>query len=238
MPISSWTKPRRVSAKVEWHPGELYPRVGFIVTNLSRPAERVVAFYNTRGTCEQWIQRGQGRDQVDAAVLQDVRRQCRAAPASCAGLQTRQFPAHAGNARANYGVIADELEGEADQDRREGGEPRPLCCLPDGRGRHRTANVRGDFAADRRTTAAATTSARVRRRSSRIQEHPTGGVPLMPGKMARFSPSTIVRAVQAAASHPRLASVLQQGRKTRIFTPVWGPSGESRLDMLRALLES
>jgi len=38
----SWTKPRRVIAKVEWHPGELYPRVGFIVTNLSRPAERVV----------------------------------------------------------------------------------------------------------------------------------------------------------------------------------------------------
>ena len=24
---------RRVVAKVEWHPGELYPRVGFIVTN-------------------------------------------------------------------------------------------------------------------------------------------------------------------------------------------------------------
>ena len=42
----SWSKPRRVVAKVEWHPGELYPRVGFIVTNLARPAERVVAFYN------------------------------------------------------------------------------------------------------------------------------------------------------------------------------------------------
>ena len=45
-------------AKVEWHPGELYPRVGFIVTNLSRPAERVVAFYNKRGTAEQWIKEG------------------------------------------------------------------------------------------------------------------------------------------------------------------------------------
>src|SRR5665647_3571848 len=39
-------------------PGELYPRVGFIVTNLSRPAERVVAFYNGRGTAEQWIKEG------------------------------------------------------------------------------------------------------------------------------------------------------------------------------------
>ena len=54
----SWKTPRRVVAKVEWHPGELYPRVGFIVTNLSRPAERVVAFYNGRGTAEQWIKEG------------------------------------------------------------------------------------------------------------------------------------------------------------------------------------
>jgi hypothetical protein len=56
----SWGKPRRVVAKVEWHPGELYPRVGFIVTNLARPAERVVAFYNQRGTAEQWIKEGKG----------------------------------------------------------------------------------------------------------------------------------------------------------------------------------
>ena len=54
----TWDKPRRVVAKVEWHPGELYPRVGFIVTNLSRPAERVVAFYNQRGTAEQYIKEG------------------------------------------------------------------------------------------------------------------------------------------------------------------------------------
>ena len=58
----SWTKPRRVVAKVEWHPGELYPRVGFIVTNMTRPAERVVAFYNQRGTAGQWI--GEGKRAV------------------------------------------------------------------------------------------------------------------------------------------------------------------------------
>ena len=50
--------PRRVVVKVEWHPGELHPRVGFIVTNLVRQAERVVAFYNQRGTAEQWIKEG------------------------------------------------------------------------------------------------------------------------------------------------------------------------------------
>jgi hypothetical protein len=54
----SWTRKRRVVAKVEWHPGELYPRVGFIVTNLTRPANRIVAFYNQRGTAEQWIKEG------------------------------------------------------------------------------------------------------------------------------------------------------------------------------------
>ncbi len=54
----SWGRKRRVVAKVEWHPGELYPRVGFIVTNLSRPAKRVVAFYNHRGTAEQYIKEG------------------------------------------------------------------------------------------------------------------------------------------------------------------------------------
>jgi Transposase DDE domain group 1 len=47
-----------VIAKVEWHPGEMYPRVGFIVTNMSQPAERVVAFYNKLGTSEQWIKEG------------------------------------------------------------------------------------------------------------------------------------------------------------------------------------
>jgi len=54
----SWSRSRRVVAKVEWHPGELLPRVGFIVTNLRRPAKKVVGFYNRRGTAEQWIKEG------------------------------------------------------------------------------------------------------------------------------------------------------------------------------------
>lgn len=45
-----WHHPRRVVAKVEWHRGELFPRVGFIVTNLSWRSKRVVRFYNGRGT--------------------------------------------------------------------------------------------------------------------------------------------------------------------------------------------
>lgn len=54
----SWNLPRRVVAKVEWHRGELLPRVGFIVTNLSLPPAGVVHFYNGRGIAEQWIKEG------------------------------------------------------------------------------------------------------------------------------------------------------------------------------------
>ncbi len=49
---------------MEWHPGELFPRVGLdplcgsSVTNLSRPAERVVVFYDQRGTAKQHIKAG------------------------------------------------------------------------------------------------------------------------------------------------------------------------------------
>jgi hypothetical protein len=55
---ASWEHPRRVVAKVEWHQRELFPRVGFIVTNLSAKPEGVVHFYNGRGTAEQWIKEG------------------------------------------------------------------------------------------------------------------------------------------------------------------------------------
>jgi hypothetical protein len=54
----SWQQSRRVVAKIEWHAGELFPRVGFIVTNLSWRSQNVVKFYNGRGTAEQWIKEG------------------------------------------------------------------------------------------------------------------------------------------------------------------------------------
>ena len=54
----SWDIPRRVVAEVEWHQGELFPRVGFVVTNLNLPPEGVTHYYNGRGTAEQWIKEG------------------------------------------------------------------------------------------------------------------------------------------------------------------------------------
>src|SRR5262245_7315936 len=55
---ASWSRPRRVIAKVEHHLGELFPRVGFIVTTLTGTNRAVVRFYNHRGTAEQWIKEG------------------------------------------------------------------------------------------------------------------------------------------------------------------------------------
>ena len=53
-----WQKARRVVAKVEWHPAELFPRVGFVVTNMAMGAHWVVRFYNRQGTAEQAIKEG------------------------------------------------------------------------------------------------------------------------------------------------------------------------------------
>jgi hypothetical protein len=47
---------RRVVAKVEFHCDELFPHVGFIVTNLGTSSRALVRFYNKRGTAEQWIE--------------------------------------------------------------------------------------------------------------------------------------------------------------------------------------
>ena len=87
---ASWSKLRRVIAKVEWHPGELYPRVGFIVTNMSRPAERVVAFYNKRGTAEQWIKEGKG-------AIKWTRLSCRTFAANAVRLQLHALAYNLGN---------------------------------------------------------------------------------------------------------------------------------------------
>ena len=105
----SWTKPRRVVAKVEWHPGELYPRVGFIVTNLARPVERLVAFYNHRDTCEQYIKEGKG-------AVKWTRLSCRSFAANAVRLQLHalaynlgNFKRDAGDAEDSGAVVADQL---------------------------------------------------------------------------------------------------------------------------------
>jgi hypothetical protein len=86
----SWNRPRHVVAKIEWHPGELYPNVGFIVTNLARSAEGVVAFYNKRGTCEQYIKEGKN-------AVKWTRLSCRTFAANAVRLQLHALAYNLGN---------------------------------------------------------------------------------------------------------------------------------------------
>jgi hypothetical protein len=122
------------------------------------------------------------RDQMDAAAMPLVRRQRRPPSASCAGLQSRQFPAHASNAGADQRRVAGEPEGKADQDRREDREPRPLCRFSDGRDRHSAKFVRRDFASDRRIAATSSTVNCVRPCMSPFRAEPMGGLRPNDGK--------------------------------------------------------
>jgi hypothetical protein len=97
-----WSRSRRVVAKVEWHPGELYPRVGFLVTNLCRPPERVVAFYNQRGTAEQWIKEGKN-------AVNWTRLSCRSMKANAVRLQLHALAYNLANFFRTL-VLPDEVE--------------------------------------------------------------------------------------------------------------------------------
>ena len=86
----SWNTGRRVVAKVEWHPGELLPQVGFLITNLSVPVERVFDFYNRRGTAEQWIKEGK-------YAIRWTRLSCRTFAANAVRLQLHALAYNLGN---------------------------------------------------------------------------------------------------------------------------------------------
>ena len=87
---ASWSRPRRVVAKVEWHLGELFPRVGFIITNLSYSSKKIVGFYNKRGTAEQWIKEGKG-------AIKWTRLSCRSFNANAVRLQLHALAYNLGN---------------------------------------------------------------------------------------------------------------------------------------------
>ena len=124
-------------------------------------------------------------DQMDPAVMPDLRRQCCPPPAPCAGLQPRQLHADAGNAKGGGAVVADQPSRETDQDRRQGCSPRALRQVPAGRGRGVAADVRGHPVTDR--PAARTTRARMRSQRHQMRQATTAEVCLDAVGAARFS---------------------------------------------------
>ncbi|MGO8784530.1 MAG: transposase [Syntrophobacteraceae bacterium] len=77
----SWDKPGRVVCKIEWHVGELFPRVGFIVTNSYLEAHKVITIYNGRAEIENRIKKGKNTlrwDKTNLAGRGDCRQSSKA----------------------------------------------------------------------------------------------------------------------------------------------------------------
>jgi hypothetical protein len=117
---ASWDRPRRVIAKVEHHLGELFPRVGFIVTTLTGTNRAVVQRARDGGAVDQ---KGQDRDPLDAALLPPVPSQRGAVAPRGHRLQPRQSLATAGLAARHPELDADEPATAAVQDRRAAHPP-------------------------------------------------------------------------------------------------------------------
>ena len=95
---ASWSKPRRVVAKVEHHQGELFPRVGFIVTNMRLPSRSLVRFLQQAWHGRAMDQRRQAGDSLDAAVVPSLPGKPSAAATRRSGLQPGQSLAATGTA--------------------------------------------------------------------------------------------------------------------------------------------
>ena len=138
-----------------------------------------------------------------------------------------QLPAHAGDARADQELVANEPEGETDQDRCEGRQPRPLRRIPNGRGRHPTAHVPGDSAAHCRTPAAAAACTGMRC-SMVMRSRATEGrsASRCPQKWPRSAPSAAVRGARIYGRRPRRQAVSsKRGNSAKIHPGlgfIWG----------------
>ena len=150
----SWTTPRRVVAKVEHHVGELFPRVGFIVTNLPLQNRAVVRFYNKRGTAEQWIKEGK-------QAAHWTRLSCHRFRANEVRLQLSVLAYNLGNLwrrlvlpkRIRH-LVADQSPAAPCQDGWPAGETRALLLAAAGGESLDPTPVRGDASEDLGTTGA------------------------------------------------------------------------------------
>ena len=125
----SWDRARRVVAKVEWHRGELFPRVGFIVTNMTAGPEGVVRFYNGTRDSRAVDQGRQVRPELDSAVVPSVRGQPGASVSVHSGVQPWELPSSAVSAQGGQALVAAERAGQADQDGRPSGAALPAIDL-------------------------------------------------------------------------------------------------------------
>ena len=146
---ASWKTARRVVAKVEFHFGELFPRVGFIVTNLETDSRAVVRFYNKRGTAEQWIKEGK-------QAVKMTRLSCHRFRSNEVRLWLSVIAYNLGNLwrrlvlpKRIEQLVADQLAATAGEDRRPFDQARPVLLAAAGGEPSDAAAVRKHGAADR-----------------------------------------------------------------------------------------
>ena len=145
----SWSRPRRVVAKVEWYQYELLPRYGYIVTNLTGTPQQVTRFYNQRGTAEQWIKEGK-------YAVRWTRLSCRSFDANQVRLQLHVLAYNLGNFLRRLALPASvkhwtltTLRDKLIKIRSEDGPSRPVRHVPVGGGGYPASSVPDDPPADR-----------------------------------------------------------------------------------------
>jgi hypothetical protein len=137
-------------------PGELFPRVGFIVTNMTRSSERVVMVYNQLGTAEQRIK--EGKNAIVWAYLSCRRSAASCGATACSGLQPNQLPSYPDLPRSGQQLVHDDLAGPASQDRRKDRPPRADDHVPGGSGRGLARSVPADTRLHRDAASASASS--------------------------------------------------------------------------------
>jgi hypothetical protein len=146
-----WKTARRVVAKVEFHAGELFPRIGFIVTNLETPSRAVVRFYNKRGTAEQWIKEGK-------LAVKMTRLSCHRFRSNQVRLALSLLAYNLGNLWRRLGLPrgienwSDQPAATTGEDRRTAGKTCALLLAIAGGRTPEPAAVRGDAGPDRVAT--------------------------------------------------------------------------------------
>jgi hypothetical protein len=144
----SWTAPRRVVARVAHHTGELFPRVGFIVTNRLLRNRAVVRFYNKRGTAEQWIKRGKQAAHWTRLSCHRFRANEVRLQLSALAYNPRELVAATRAAGANRGLVAHQSPAAHCRDGWAAGQARAVLRVDVRRELSDAAAVRGDAPAD------------------------------------------------------------------------------------------
>ena len=142
----SGTTPRRIVAKVEHHRGELFPRVGFIVTNMVLPSRSVVRFYNKRGTAEQWIKEGKQATHWTRLSCHRFRANEVRLQLSVLAYNLGQPLAQTGSAATGQALVAHESPAAVGENWRPAGEACAVLLAPAGGRSSEPATLRRDAA--------------------------------------------------------------------------------------------